>query len=267
MKKKSMYIFIIIAILIIAGIITFCVFKKADKNTNKNEIVSNENSSNLNSESDVKSDISSDDGSSSTDNEEVKKNYDQNATFEFSVTNYTKDGNSASVSGTIEGGILKVNESVKLIGKDLSSGTAAVSNIKKNGENVESAVAGDQIEITLGDVNDSNVKEVSKILEHGEIKNITKCQAKIYVLTAEEGGKSTPMFHNYRDYVKFENFSEVIGIVKLPLDEGVEMINPGEFGTVEIDLERLAIAEDNETFEIKKSKTVIARGIIEKVIE
>lgn len=271
MKKKNMYIVIIIAVLviIIAGVIAICVLKKSNKNDNKNEITTNDSSVDT-TLSDESQEDSSDVDNTATKDEEVKKDYDQNATFTFSVSNYTKNGSDASVSGIIEGGTLKAGENVKLIGKDLSSGTAVVSEIKKSGENVDSAVAGDKIEITLKSVSDSDIKEVSEIIKHGEVRNISKCQIKVYVLTAAEGGRSTPLFHNFRNKFTFENGSEAMGVIKLPLDEGVEMVNPGESAIVELDLEQAIRAEDNATFLVYYSshnKTVINRGIIQKVLE
>jgi elongation factor Tu len=168
----------------------------------------------------------------------------------FSIT-----GRGTVATGKIERGIVKVNDTVEIVGlKDTKE--TVVTGIEMFRKLLDSGMAGDNVGILLRGID----KEAAK-------KTITphkKATAEIYVLSKEEGGRHTPFFNGYRPQFYFRT-TDVTGIVNLP--KGVEMIMPGDNITVEIDLIVPIAMEKTQRFAIREGGRTIGAGRVIDIIE
>ena len=176
----------------------------------------------------------------------------------FSIT-----GRGTVATGRIERGIVKINETVEIVGlKDTS--TTVVTGIEMFRKLLDSGQAGDNVGILLRGIEKEGI-ERGQVLAHP--KSITphkKAKAEIYVLTKEEGGRHTPFFNGYRPQFYFRT-TDVTGIVILP--KGVEMIMPGDNVNVDIDLIVPIAMEKTQRFAIREGGRTIGAGRITEITE
>ena len=84
------------------------------------------------------------------------------------------------------------------------------------------------------------------------------------MLTKEEGGRHTPFFKGYRPQFYFRT-TDVTGVVTL--NEGVEMVMPGDNMSCAVEL-ITPIAMDKELrFAIREGGRTVGAGVITEVIE
>ncbi|MBP3090760.1 elongation factor Tu, partial [Neisseria meningitidis] len=91
----------------------------------------------------------------------------------------------------------------------------------------------------------------------------TKFKAEVYVLSKEEGGRHTPFFANYRPQFYFRT-TDVTGAVTL--EEGVEMVMPGENVTITVELIAPIAMEEGLRFAIREGGRTVGAGVVSSVI-
>src|SRR5699024_11403689 len=97
----------------------------------------------------------------------------------------------------------------------------------------------------------------------GSITPHTKFEAEVYVLTKEEGGRHTPFFDGYRPQFYFRT-TDVTGDIKL--EEGVEMLMPGDNAKFTIDLIITIAIEEGLRFSIREGGRTVGSGVVTKVL-
>ncbi|MBF1205681.1 EF-Tu C-terminal domain-related protein, partial [Neisseria meningitidis] len=85
----------------------------------------------------------------------------------------------------------------------------------------------------------------------------------VYVLSKEEGGRHTPFFANYRPQFYFRT-TDVTGAVTL--EEGVEMVMPGENVTITVELIAPIAMEEGLRFAIREGGRTVGAGVVSSVI-
>nr|WP_311043760.1 hypothetical protein [Rhizobium lentis] len=83
-------------------------------------------------------------------------------------------------------------------------------------------------------------------------------------MVAEEGGRHTPFFTNYRPQFYFRT-TDVTGIVTLP--EGTEMVMPGDNVTVAVELIVPIAMEEKLRFAIREGGRTVGAGIVASIVE
>ena len=176
----------------------------------------------------------------------------------FSIT-----GRGTVATGRIERGVVKVNESVEIIGlKDTV--TSVVTGIEMFRKLLDSGQAGDNVGILLRGIEKEAIERGQVLAAPKSITPHKKAKAEIYVLSKDEGGRHTPFFNGYRPQFYFRT-TDVTGIVNLP--KGVEMIMPGDNIAVEIDLIVPIAMEKTQKFAIREGGRTIGAGRISEIIE
>jgi elongation factor Tu len=176
----------------------------------------------------------------------------------FSIT-----GRGTVATGRIERGIVKVNDTVEIVGlKDTAS--TVVTGIEMFRKLLDSGQAGDNVGILLRGIDKDGIERGQCLAAPKSIKPHKKATAEIYVLSKDEGGRHTPFFNGYRPQFYFRT-TDVTGVVNLP--KGVEMIMPGDNTTVEIDLICPIAMEETQKFAIREGGRTIGAGRIVKIIE
>jgi elongation factor Tu len=176
----------------------------------------------------------------------------------FSIT-----GRGTVATGRIERGVIKVNDTVEIIGlRDTT--TSVVTGIEMFRKLLDSGQAGDNVGILLRGIEKEGIERGQVLAIPKTITPHKKAKAEIYVLSKEEGGRHTPFFNGYRPQFYFRT-TDVTGIINLP--KGVEMIMPGDNISVEIDLISPIAMEKTQRFAIREGGRTIGAGRITEIIE
>ena len=176
----------------------------------------------------------------------------------FSIT-----GRGTVATGRIDRGIVKVNETVEIVGlKDTV--TTVVTGIEMFRKLLDEGRAGDNVGILLRGIDKEGIQRGQVIAAPKSILPHRKAKAEIYVLSKDEGGRHTPFFNGYRPQFYFRT-TDVTGVITLP--KGVEMIMPGDNIAVEIDLIVPIAMEKTQKFAIREGGRTIGAGRITEIIE
>ena len=98
----------------------------------------------------------------------------------------------------------------------------------------------------------------------GTITPHKKFKAEAYILTKEEGGRHTPFFGGYRPQFYFRT-TDVTGIITL--QEGVEMVMPGDNISCEVQLIQPIAMEKGLRFAIREGGRTVGAGVVTEIIE
>jgi elongation factor Tu len=176
----------------------------------------------------------------------------------FSIT-----GRGTVATGRVERGTLKLNEEVELIGLGVHKKTV-VTGIEMFRKELDSAIAGDNAGLLLRGVDKTEIERGMVLAKTGSITPHKKFEAKVYILSKEEGGRHTPFFNGYRPQFYFRT-TDVTGIATLP--EGTEMVMPGDNVQLKIDLISEIAMEEGLKFAIREGGRTVGAGFVTKIIE
>jgi len=176
---------------------------------------------------------------------------------------FSISGRGTVVTGRVERGIVKVGESVEIIGIRPTA-TTTVTGVEMFRKLLDQGQAGDNIGALLRGIDRTGVERGQVLAKPGSITPHTQFAAGIYVLTKEEGGRHTPFFGNYRPQFYFRT-TDVTGIVKLP--EGTEMVMPGDNVSIEVELIQPIAMEEKLRFAIREGGRTVGSGVVAKIIK
>ena len=176
---------------------------------------------------------------------------------------FSISGRGTVVTGRIERGIIKVGESVEVVGvtDTVQSTCTGVEMFKKL---LDEGRAGDNVGVLLRGIKREAVQRGQVLAKPGSITPHMEFEAEVYVLTKEEGGRHTPFFTNYRPQFYLRT-TDVTGIVNLP--EGVEMVMPGDNIKVVVKLIYSIALEEGLRFAIREGGRTVGAGVVSKVIK
>ena len=176
---------------------------------------------------------------------------------------FTIQGRGTVATGRIERGIVKVNETVEIIGIRDTRNTV-VTGVEMFKKLLDEGVAGDNVGLLLRGVDRKDIERGQVIAKPGSITPHTKFKAEAYVLTKEEGGRHTPFFTGYRPQFYFRT-TDVTGVANLP--EGVEMVMPGDNIQMEITLIAPIAMEKGLRFAIREGGRTVGAGTVSDIVE
>jgi elongation factor Tu len=176
---------------------------------------------------------------------------------------FSISGRGTVVTGRIERGVVKVGESIEIVGiKDTV--TTTCTGVEMFRKLLDQGEAGDNVGILLRGTKREDVERGQVLAHVGSIKPHTKFSSEIYVLSKDEGGRHTPFFNGYRPQFYFRT-TDVTGAVELP--EGTEMVMPGDNVSVEVTLIAPIAMEDGLRFAIREGGRTVGAGVVAKIIE
>jgi elongation factor Tu len=176
---------------------------------------------------------------------------------------FSISGRGTVATGRVERGIVKVGETVEIIGIKATRSTV-VTGVEMFKKLLDEGRAGDNVGLLLRGVDRKDIERGQVIAKPGSIKPHTKFKAEAYVLTKEEGGRHTPFFTGYRPQFYFRT-TDVTGVAHLP--EGVEMVMPGDNIAMEIELITPIAMEKGLRFAIREGGRTVGAGTISEIIE
>ncbi|MBD3853198.1 MAG: elongation factor Tu [Acidobacteria bacterium] len=176
---------------------------------------------------------------------------------------FTISGRGTVVTGRIDRGKVKVGEEMEVVGirptmKKVVTGVEMFRKLLDSGE------AGDNVGLLLRGTERTDVERGQVVAKPGSINPHKKFRAEVYVLTKEEGGRHTPFFRGYRPQFFFRT-TDVTGAVNL--DEGVEMVIPGDNTNLEVELITDIAMEKGLRFAIREGGRTVGAGSITEILE
>ena len=177
----------------------------------------------------------------------------------FSIT-----GRGTVATGRVERGVLKMSDTVEIVGLAEKSKTTVVTGIEMFRKLLDEAETGDNIGALLRGIQRTDIERGQVLAKPGSIKPHTHFMGQVYVLTKEEGGRHTPFFNGYRPQFYFRT-TDVTGNIKLP--EGVEMVMPGDNVDMECTLITPIAMDEKLRFAIREGGRTVGSGVVTKILE
>jgi elongation factor Tu len=176
---------------------------------------------------------------------------------------FSISGRGTVATGRIERGVIKVGETVEIVGIRETKSTVATG-VEMFRKLLDQGEAGDNVGLLLRGTKRDEIERGQVICKPGSITPHTKFMGEVYVLTKDEGGRHTPFFTNYRPQFYFRT-TDVTGMVQLP--EGVEMVMPGDHITMSVELISSIAMEQGLRFAIREGGRTVGSGTITEIIE
>jgi len=177
----------------------------------------------------------------------------------FSIT-----GRGTVATGRVERGIVKTGDNVEIVGLTEEARTVVVTGVEMFRKLLDEAQAGDNIGVLLRGVQRTEIERGQVLAKPGTIKPHTKFDSEVYVLSKEEGGRHTPFFNGYRPQFYFRT-TDVTGNIQL--EEGIEMVMPGDNARFSIELITPIAMEEGLRFAIREGGRTVGAGVVTKVYE
>jgi len=177
---------------------------------------------------------------------------------------FTITGRGTVATGRVERGKVKVGDNVEIVGLTTEKRTVVVTGVEMFRKQLDEAEAGDNIGALLRGVQREDIERGQVLAAPGTIHPHTKFEAEVYVLTKEEGGRHTPFFSGYRPQFYFRT-TDVTG--NIALEEGVEMVMPGDNAKFIIELITPIAIEEGLRFAIREGGRTVGAGVVSKIIE
>jgi len=175
---------------------------------------------------------------------------------------FSISGRGTVVTGRIERGIVKVGEEIEIIGiRDTTKTT--VTGIEMFRKLLDEGQAGDNAGILLRGTKREDVERGQCLVRPGTVKPHTKFRCEVYILTKDEGGRHTPIFKGYRPQFYFRT-TDVTGAITL--NDGVEMIMPGDNTSFGVELIAPVAMEKGLRFAIREGGRTIGAGTVSDII-
>jgi elongation factor Tu len=177
---------------------------------------------------------------------------------------FTITGRGTVVTGRIERGVIKVMETVDIIGIRDTKQTTTVTGVEMFRKLPDEGQAGENVGLLLRGTKREDVERGMVVIKPGTTTPHTDFEARVYVLSKEEGGRHTPFFNNYRPQFYFRT-TDVTGVVNLP--EGTDMVMPGDNTDMSVQLIQPIAMEEELKFAIREGGRTVGAGRVTKIIK
>ena len=177
---------------------------------------------------------------------------------------FTITGRGTVVTGRIERGVIKVMETVDIIGIRDAKQTTTVTGVEMFRKLLDEGQAGENVGLLLRGTKREDVERGMVVIKPGTTTPHTDFEARVYILSKEEGGRHTPFFNNYRPQFYFRT-TDVTGVVNLP--EGTDMVMPGDNTDMSVQLIQPIAMEEELKFAIREGGRTVGAGRVTKIIK
>jgi elongation factor Tu len=171
-------------------------------------------------------------------------------------------GRGTVVTGRVERGVVKVNDTIEIVGIKATSSTV-VTGVEMFRKQLDQGQAGDNVGILLRGVEKDQVERGQVLAKPGSVTPHTEFEAEVYILKKEEGGRHTSFVTGYRPQFYIRT-TDVTGEVTLA--QGVEMVMPGDSAKMKIKLIVPVALEEGLRFAIREGGKTVGAGAVTKII-
>ena len=177
---------------------------------------------------------------------------------------FTITGRGTVASGRIDRGVVKIGDEVEIIGLVEDILKTTVTGLEMFRKTLDEGEAGDNVGMLLRGVNRDQVVRGQVIAAPGSIKTHTEFKAQVYALSKEEGGRHTPFFSDYRPQFYFHT-TDVTGVIEL--EDGVEMVMPGDNVEFNVKLTKPVAIEKGTKFTVREGGHTVGAGVVSDIEE
>ena len=175
---------------------------------------------------------------------------------------FSISGRGTVVTGRVERGIIKVGDEVEIVGIRPTTKTV-VTGVEMFRKLLDQGEAGDNLGCLLRGTKRDEVERGQVLAAPGTITPHTKFECEAYILNKDEGGRHTPFFNGYRPQFYFRT-TDVTGNVTL--QEGVEMVMPGDNVRLSVELIAPIAMDEGLRFAIREGGRTVGAGVVTKII-
>lgn len=176
---------------------------------------------------------------------------------------FTITGRGTVATGRVERGQVKVGDEIEIIGIRDTQKTV-VTGVEMFRKLLDYAEAGDNIGALLRGVQRDQVERGQVLAKPKSVNPHNLFEAQVYVLSKEEGGRHTAFFSNYRPQFYFRT-TDITGVITL--QEGTEMVMPGDNTVMTVELIHPIAIEEGTKFSIREGGRTVGAGSVTKIIK
>ncbi|MFD9934653.1 elongation factor Tu [Streptomyces massasporeus] len=171
----------------------------------------------------------------------------------------TITGRGTVVTGAVERGVVRVGDRIEVLGASVET---VVTGLETFGKPMEEAQAGDNVALLLRGVPRDAVRRGHVVAAPGSVKPRRRFSAQVYVLSAREGGRTTPVSSGYRPQFYIRT-ADVVGVVDLG---EVAVARPGDTLAMTVELGRDVPLEPGLGFAIREGGRTVGAGTVTAVV-
>ncbi|MEV1067630.1 elongation factor Tu [Streptomyces sp. NPDC050263] len=171
----------------------------------------------------------------------------------------TITGRGTVVTGAVERGRVQVWDRIEVLGAGLET---VVTGLETFGKPMDEAQAGDNVALLLRGVPRDAVRRGHVVTAPGSVSPSRRFTAQVYVLSAREGGRATPVSTGYRPQFYIRT-ADVVGDVDLG---EAAVARPGERVAMTVELGREVPLEPGLGFAIREGGRTVGAGTVTAVL-
>ncbi len=175
---------------------------------------------------------------------------------------FSIEGRGTVVTGRIERGMIKVGQDIEVVGLAPTQ-KSTVTGIEMFNKSLDSGMAGDNAGILIRGLKKEDVTRGQVIAAPGSVTPHTDFEAEVLILTKEEGGRHTPFVSGYKPQFYIRT-TDVTG--EVTLNEGVQMVMPGDTVTFKVKLTAPIALEAQQRFAIREGGKTVGAGVVTKIV-
>jgi len=175
---------------------------------------------------------------------------------------FSISGRGTVATGRIERGVIHVGDEVEIVGIRPTQKTTCTG-VEMFRKLLDEGQAGDNIGALLRGIKREEIERGQVLAAPKSITPHTKFKCECYILGKEEGGRHTPFFNGYRPQFYFRT-TDVTGVVVL--EEGVEMVMPGDNISASVELITPIAMDAGLRFAIREGGRTVGAGVISEII-
>lgn len=172
-------------------------------------------------------------------------------------------GKGTVATGRVEQGVLKLNDSVEVLGIKEKTIKTVVTGIEMFRKTLDMAQAGDQIGVMLKNVKRVDISRGMVITKIPNLKSYKKFQCDLYVLKNEEGGRKNPFSSYYRPQAYIRTADVNCAVI---LNEDTQIANPGDNIKCTIELMHPLVLSNGLRFSLREGGKTVASGVITNLL-
>ncbi len=176
---------------------------------------------------------------------------------------FSISGRGTVATGRVERGVIKMNDTVEIIGLTEERRQTVVTGIEMFHKLMDDAEAGDNVGLLLRGIQKNEIERGQVLCKPGTVHPHTKFVGQVYVLTEKEGGRQKPFFSGYRPQFYFRT-TDVTGVITLPAD--VDMCRPGDNVNMTVELITPIAIEKGLRFAIREGGRTVGSGVVSEII-
>ncbi|MCI3225140.1 elongation factor Tu [Streptomyces sp. NP-1717] len=174
----------------------------------------------------------------------------------------TITGRGTVVTGAVERGTVRVGDRIEVLGAESGPQLSTVTSLETFGKPMESAEAGDNVALLLRGMPRDAIRRGHVVAAPDSTRPRRRFTARVYVLSAKEGGRTTPVTTGYRPQFYIRT-ADVVGDIDLG---DLAVARPGDTVSLTVELGRDVPLESGLGFAIREGGRTVGAGTVTELL-